>query len=454
VPRNLPKRLLIGLALFLLLPSIYVSAQNASAGVLNGQVQSEYPKVQALYVDLHEHPELSLHEVNTAAKLAAQLRQLGYEVTEHVGGTGIVAILRNGSGPVIMLRTELDALPVPEKTGLAYASHATTKDDAGHEVPLMHACGHDIHMAALVGTAAIMARTKDQWQGTLMLIGQPAEERVMGAKAMIADGLFTRFQKPQYGVALHTGNQIPAGVVGVTPEYTSSNADTVNITIYGQGGHGAMPESTVDPIVIAAKTVLGLQTIVSREIKPGDAAVITVGYIQGGTKNNIIPDEVHLGLTVRSYSSQVRKHLLAAIERVAKAEADAAGAPKPPLVEVTESTNAMYNDPKLGEQMAAVLRQTLGAANVVTLAPTMTSEDYSEFELAGVPSFYYTLGVANPAQFKEAKTKGTSLPSNHSPYFAPDMEPSLKTAMETEVAVLRALMKPEPRGPSTAPSSN
>ena len=421
-------------------PALIVAQTSSPSGSLAAQVQSVYPQVQALYVDLHEHPELSLHEVNTAAKLTAQLRQLGYEVTEKVGGTGIVAILHNGSGPTIMLRTELDALPVPEKTGLPYASHVTTKDDAGHDVPVMHACGHDIHMAALVGTAEIMATTKDQWQGTLMLIGQPSEERGSGAKAMIADGLFTRFPKPSAGVALHTSNELPAGKVGVLAGYVSSNADTVNITIYGRGGHGAMPESTIDPIVIAAKTVVSLQTIVSREIKPGEPAVITVGYIQGGTKNNIIPDEVHLGLTVRSYSDTVRKQLLTSIGRVTKAEAEAAGAPKAPLVEILESTNAMYNDQKLAEELSATLRQTLGAGNVVTITPAMTSEDYSEFEIAGVPSFYYELGVANPQAFSEAKAKGISLPSNHSPYFAPDMEPSLKTAIESEVAVLRSLM--------------
>ncbi|HTV66472.1 MAG TPA: amidohydrolase [Bryocella sp.] len=427
-------------ASFFLFATASVVAQGSSSGSLPAEVQSVYPQVQAIYVDLHEHPELSLHEVNTAAKLAEHLHRLGYQVTEHVGGNGVVAILRNGTGPVIMLRTELDALPVPEKTGLAYASHVTTKDDDGHEVPVMHACGHDIHMAALVGTAEIMAKTNDQWRGTLMLIGQPAEERVGGAKMMLADGLFTRFPKPSIGIALHTTNDLPAGKVGITPGYMSSNADSVNITIYGRGGHGARPETAIDPIVIAARTILSLQTIVSREIKPGDAAVITVGYIQGGTKNNIIPDEVRLGLTVRSLSPEVRKHLLASIERVTKAEAEAAGAPKAPLVEVSDGADAMYNDPRLSDQLAPVLRQTLGAGNVVTLPPVMTSEDYSEYELAGVPSFYYQLGVANPQQFAEARAKGESLPSNHSPFFAPDMEPSLKTAIESEVGLLRSLM--------------
>ena len=304
----------------------------------------------------------------------------------------------------------------------------------------MHACGHDIHMAALVGTAEIMAKTKAQWQGTLMLIGQPAEETVGGAKGMLADGLFTRFPKPDVGVALHTTNNLPAGKVGIAPEYALSNADTVNITIYGRGGHGARPETTVDPIVIAARTILGLQTIVSREIKPGDPAVITVGYIQGGTKNNIIPDEVHLGLTVRSFTPEVRKHLLAAIQRVVKAEAEAANAPKPPLVQVTESTDALYNDPKLADRLGQVLSQAFGAGNFVKSPPEMVSEDYSAYVEAGVPSFYFRLGVADPVKFKESEASGVPLPSNHSPFFAPDMEPSLKTAIEAEVVVLRNLL--------------
>ena len=411
-----------------------------SKSSLATEAQSVYPEVQGLYIDLHEHPELSLHETQTAAKLAAQLRQHGYEVTEKIGGTGIVGILRNGEGPTIMLRTELDGLPVEEKTGLPYASKVTTKDDAGREVHVMQACGHDVHMAAWIGTADVMAKTKNQWRGTLMLVGQPAEERVMGAKAMIADGLFTRFPKPAVGVALHTTNSLPAGMVGVTPEYASSNSDSVVITVFGRGGHGAKPETTIDPIVIAAKLVIGLQTIVSREIKPGDPAVITVGYIQGGTKANIIPDQVELGLTVRSYSDNVRKHLLSAIERVAKAEAESANAPQPPSIRVVESTGAMYNDPKLSEELSHVLQQALGAENVRSLPPNMTSEDYSEFEHAGVPSFYFPAGVASPDKFKEAAARGVDLPSNHSPFFAPDMEPSLKTAVEAEVAVLRALL--------------
>jgi hippurate hydrolase len=434
------KALWLAAAFLILAGSGWAQSGPTVSSPLSTEVNAVYPQVETLYVDLHEHPEVSAHEVNTAAKIAAKLRGFGYEVTEKVGGTGVVAVLRNGSGPTVMLRTELDALPVQEKTGLPYASKVTTKNDAGLTVPVMHACGHDIHMAALVGTAEIMAKTKDQWHGTLVLIGQPAEEAVGGAKSMIADGLFTRFPKPDVGVALHTTNELPAGKVGFTPEYAASNADTVNITIYGKGGHGASPQSTVDPIVIAARMILTLQTIVSREIKPGDPAVITVGYIQGGTKNNIIPDEAHLGLTVRSYTPEVRKHLLAAIERVAKAETEAAGAPKPPLVQVAESTDALYNDPKLAERLSQALIQKLGAGRVEKAPPIMASEDYAYFVEGGVPSFYFWLGVADPEKFKEAKSGGVQLPSNHSPFFAPDMEPSLKTAIESEVVVLRNLM--------------
>ena len=248
------------------------------------EVESVYPDAHALYLDLHQNPELSGHETQTAAKLAARLRTAGYEVTEHVGGTGVVAILKNGAGPTIMLRTELDALPVEEKTGLPYASKVHAKDDAGRDVPVMHACGHDLHMAAILGTAEIMARSKNTWHGTLMLIGQPAEETISGADGMVRDGLFTRFPKPDVAVALHVGNELPAGMASITPGIYNTNADSIRITIYGKGGHGAMPQTTIDPIVIAARTILSLQTIISREIKPGEMGVVTVGYIHAGNE--------------------------------------------------------------------------------------------------------------------------------------------------------------------------
>ena len=308
------------------------AACRTMAGLALGQapsskeVEAAYPDAHALYLDLHQNPELSAHETQTATKLAGRLRALGYDVTEHVGGTGIVAVLKNGGGPAVMLRTELDALPVEEKTGLAYASKVHTKDDAGHDVAVMHACGHDLHMAAILGTAAVMAHSKNTWHGTLLLIGQPAEETIGGAEGMLADGLLTRFPKPDVAVAMHVGNLLPAGKVGIIPGVYNTNADSLRITIYGKGGHGAAPQTTVDPIVIAARTILSLQTIVSREVKPGELAIVTVGYIHAGTKNNIIPDQAELGLTVRTNKPEVRKQVLAAIARITKEEAEAAGA--------------------------------------------------------------------------------------------------------------------------------
>src|SRR5215467_9891309 len=421
--------------------SLGASAQTTP---LDKQVSSVFPDAQALYLDLHQHPELSSHETRTAAELATKLRALGYEVTEHVGGTGVVGVLKNGPGPTVMLRTELDGLPVEEKTGLPYASKARTKDDSGRDVGVMHACGHDVHMASWWGTAAIMAQSKDSWHGTLVLVGQPAEETINGADKMIKDGLFTRFPKPDIGVAMHDTNNLAVGKVGITPGYAKANADSLRITVYGKGGHGAQPHTTIDPVLIAARIAVTLQSIVSREIKPGDAAVITIGYIQAGTKNNIIPDDAQMGLTVRSFKPDVRQHLLAAIERVAKAEAMAAGAEKMPLVEKYESTGAVYNDPVLTKHLAATLEGVLGKGAVVTEEPIMTSEDYSYFVEQGVPSFYFTLGVADAQKLAEAQAAGRQLPSNHSPLFAPVADPSLKTGMTAEVTILRDLLKGTP----------
>ncbi len=406
----------------------------------SSEVESMFTDARALYLDLHQNPELSSHETQTAAKLSARLRDLGYTVTEHVGGTGIVGILKNGAGPTVMLRTELDALPVEEKTGLSYASTVRTKDDAGRDVGVMHACGHDLHMASLFGTAAIMARSKDRWNGTLILIGQPAEETISGAKRMIEDGFMTRFPRPDVALALHVGNQLPAGKVGVGPGYQFSNADSLRITIYGKGGHGSMPNTTVDPILIAARTVVALQTIVSREVKPGEVAVVTVGYIQAGTKNNIIPDQAELGITVRSYKPEVRKQILAAVDRITKAEANAAGAPREPKIEHYEATDAVYNDPTLAQRLESVLDSTLGKGNVVVDEPGLASEDFSYFTAQGVPSFYFSLGGADPQKYAEAKALGTNLPSNHSPLFAPDVDPALRAGIAAEVSVLRNLL--------------
>jgi amidohydrolase len=414
------------------------SAQNAA---LARQVDAIYPEAQTLYLDLHEHPELSGHETRTAEVMAGKLRALGYEVTEHVGGDGVVAILKNGAGPVVMLRTELDALPVTEETGLPYASKVTAKDDSGRNVGVMHACGHDVHMATLYGTAAIMAKTKDAWHGTLMLVGQPAEETIQGAQKMVDDGLFKKFPRPDVGVALHDENGIAVGQVGVTPGYSKAAADSLRITVYGKGGHGARPESTIDPVVIAASIVVRLQSIVAREIHPGDAAVITVGYIQAGTKNNIISDHAEMGLTVRSYTPEVRQHLLAAIERVAKAEAMASGADKMPTVEKYESTGAVYNDKVLTQHEETVLASVVGKNNVVHEAPLMTSEDWAVYVEQGIPGFYYTLGVADPQKLAAAHASHKELPSNHSPLFAPVYQPALHTGIATEVSILRDLLK-------------
>ncbi len=412
----------------------------AQGHAASSEVDAVYPEAYALYLDIHEHPELSSQETQTAAKIAGRLRELGYEVTEHVGGTGIVAVMRNGAGPTIMLRTELDALPVEEKTGLPYASQVHAKDPSGRDVPVMHACGHDLHMAAIYGTAAIMAHSKGTWQGTLVLIGQPAEETITGAKKMLDDGLLTRFPKPDAGVALHVGNGLPAGKVGVGAGYRAASADSLRVTIYGKGSHGAAPEASIDPIVITARTVLALQTIVSREVKPGEAAVVTVGYIHAGTKNNIIPDEAELGLTVRTYNPEVRKQVLAAIARIVKAEAEAAGAQRLPVIDHDEATDALYDDPVLVQRLTPVLSSALGKDNVQPVSPIMASEDYSYFVEAGIPSFFYSLGGADPQKFAEAKASGVPLPANHSPLFAPDAQPALRVAIVSEVAVLRNLL--------------
>ena len=413
----------------------------AQAPAISKEVDAVYPEAHALYLDLHQNPELSSHETQTAAKLATRLRSLGYDVTEHVGGTGIVALLKNGSGPTIMLRTELDALPVEEQTGLPYASKAHARDDAGHDVSVMHACGHDLHMASILGAAMVMAHSKDTWHGTLLLVGQPAEETISGAKAILDDGFLKNFPKPDVAVALHVGNGLPAGQVGITQGTYNTNADSVRITIYGKGGHGAAPHTTIDPIVIAARTILALQTITSREVRPGELAIVTVGYIQAGTKNNIIPDQAEMGLTVRTRKAEVRKQILAAIARIAKAEAAVAGAPREPLLEHYEDTDLVYNDPALAQRLRGPLEQALGKENVVAAEPITASEDFSYFLNQGIPGFYFSLGGAAPERFAQAQATGVTLPSNHSSQFAPDVDPALRTGIAAEVAVLRNLLQ-------------
>ena len=406
------------------------------------QIDAIYPQMRVLYEDLHRNPELSLHEEKTAAKIADQLRKLGYDVTTGVGKTGVVGVLKNGPGPVVMIRAELDALPVLEKTELAYASHATTHNDQDVEVPVMHACGHDLHMSVGMGTAALLAQHKDRWHGTFIYVGQPAEERIQGATAMLKDGLFTRFPKPDFVFAIHDTSFEPAGKVAYVAGYAMSNADSVDVTIYGKGGHGSAPELTIDPIVIAARTILSWQTIISREKSAQDPGVITVGTIHGGTKNNIIPDEVKLQLTVRSYKDEVRQHMLAAIERIADGEAAAAGAEKKPTVTRVEGVSAVYNDPATTERVVNALESALGKGNVVQGIPIMASDDFAEYGRAGVPSVMLSLGAVNPTKFETAQKNREVLPGPHSSLFAPDEEPSLKTGILVETtAVLELLGK-------------
>ncbi|MBC8647461.1 MAG: amidohydrolase, partial [Thermoanaerobaculia bacterium] len=394
----------------------------ASGAPALGELDRIYPDLDALYMDLHRSPELSKQEANTAAKMAARLKALGFEVTSGVGGHGVVGILRNGGGPTVMLRTDLDGLPVEEKTGLPYASKATAVNAAGEKVSVMHACGHDIHMTSWIGAATLLAGAKDRWRGTLMMVGQPAEEGGAGALSMLKDGLFTRFPKPDFAFAIHDNADAPSGKVVWTSGFALANVDAVDVTIFGKGGHGAYPHKTVDPIVIAARAVVALQTIVGRENDPLDPAVVTVGSFHGGTKHNIIPDEVKLQLTVRSYKDDVRKRLLAAIERIIQAEAAAAGAPKPPEIKVSEGTPATYNDPALTKRLASVLAGALGKQNIEEVRPVMGGEDFSEYGRAGVPAAIFWVGAVEPKKYEAAKAAGTALPSLHSPLFAPDRE--------------------------------
>ena len=386
-----------------------------------------YPSLDALYVDLHQHPELSLQEEETAAKLAARLKALGYEVTTGVGGHGVVGVLRNGIGPTVLLRTDMDALPVKEETGLPFASSVTAKNAAGETVPVMHACGHDAHMASWVGAATLLARSRDRWRGTLVLVGQPAEELVSGARAMIADGLLTRFPRPDFALALHDSSSVPSGKVAFVPAYMYANVNSAELTVFGTGGHGAIPHRAVDPIVIAARIVVTLQTIVSREVNPFDPAVVTVGSIHGGTKSNIIPEEVKLQLTIRSYKDEVQDHLVAAIGRIARAEAMAGRAPREPLLQVGPRTTSVLNDAALGRRVREALDRSLGPERTLDGQPIMASEDFTEFGRAGIPSLIFWLGAAEPKALAAATAAGKSLPTPHNPRFAPDREPTIRT---------------------------
>ncbi len=407
-------------------------------------IESQLPDLLQIYTHLHQHPELSFHETATAKYVAQAWRDAGYTVTEHVGGAGVVGLLSNGQGPTVMLRTDLDALPVTEMTGLPYASEQTAVTESGASTGVMHACGHDIHMTNLIGVARYFAEHRSAWQGTLMLIGQPAEERGAGAKAMLQDGLFERFGKPDYAIALHCESNTPTGKVALSPGYSMANVDSVDITVKGKGGHGSAPESTIDPIVQAAELIMSLQAIVSREVKPSESAVVTVGAIHGGTKHNIIGDSCHLQLTVRSYSPEVRKQLLSSIKRKAMAVSMAYDAPAPDIT-TSEGTPALENNAQLTPQVIDSLRLALGSENVLPMPPVMGGEDFSQFGLAGVPIVMVRLGVIAPERLARFAELGQQPPSLHSPAFYPDAHDALATGVLAMISAASDLLPPDGR---------
>lgn len=392
-----------------------------------------------VYKDFHSNPELSFREERTAAKLAAELKSLGIEVTTGVGQMGVVGLLKNGDGPVMMIRTDLDALPVVEATGLPFASKVIAKDPKGNDVGVMHACGHDIHITCQIGVARYLATHKENWRGTVMFVGQPAEEVGNGAQAMLKDGLFTRFPRPKYALALHVDASLPTGQVGYRAGYILANVDSVDIVMKGKGGHGAFPHTTIDPIVQAAHLIVDLQSLISRENSPFEPAVITVGSIHGGTKHNIISDSCRLQLTVRSYGPEIRARMLDGIKRKAKAAAISANAPEP-IIEFSDATPATRNDESLVERVVPVFKRVLGDQNVIPSEPSMGGEDFSEYGLAGVPIFMFRLGSVNAERLAEMKKDGKSPPSLHSPFYYPDAKEAITTGVTTMAAALLDLM--------------
>lgn len=420
-------------------------ATTTSAADLGPLVKGELPSLLSIYQELHANPELSLHEEATAARVAVELREAGFEVTEKVGGHGVVGVLKNGDGPVVLIRTDLDALPVKEQTGAPYASTKVVKDDFGRNVNVMHACGHDMHITCFIGTARILTKTKDQWNGTLVMIGQPAEERVLGARLMLRAGLYEKFPKPDLALALHCSADMAHGQIGLVEGHALANVDTLEIVVKGIGGHGSMPHLAKDPVLLASQIVVALQSIVSREIRPADPAVVTVGSIQGGTKSNIIPDEVKLQLTLRSYESKTRQHLIDSIKRIVKAQAESAGMPadRMPVVTVAEdSATSLYNQPALCQKVRAAIEPVLGAGKVLVREPVMGAEDFSEFGMTKekVPLCMFWLGTQDPKVVAEAKAKGTTLPSLHSPLFLPVAEPTIETGVTAMSSAVMGLL--------------
>jgi len=437
------------LLLCLLLPL----AANAQQLSVDAMIDRDMASMLSTYKMLHAAPELSHREEKTSAFFAGELKKLGFTVTERLGkfenaewtGYGVVAVMKNGNGPTVLVRTELDALPVEEKTGVPYASKVRAKNDAGVEVAVMHACGHDIHMTSLLATAKLLSELKSQWQGTLVLLGQPSEETGDGARALLKDSLYTRFPQPDFAIALHDKPDIETGKVGYTPGYAMASATSIDLNIRGIGGHGSAPETTKDPVVVAAQVVMALQTIVSRENSPLDPAVVTVGSIHGGTRYNIIPDEVNLQLTVRTYKEDVRQRILASIERIAKSAAMSAGIPadRAPIVKVSEGTTSTYNDPKLLERLTPALQRALGEENVlVKVPPMMASEDFGYLSLDHkIPATIIWLGASDPQKVKQHRETGAPLPGLHSALFAPVPESTLRTGVKATTAVVLELMK-------------
>lgn len=435
----------------LLASTTLLSAQQAPQSI----VDAELPSLLIIYKDLHTHPELSTREERSAGIVAKELKAAGCEVTERVGkyekpGStcfGVIGVMKNGAGPTVAIRSDLDGLPVREETGLPYASSVSVKNDAGQDVGVMHACGHDIHMSALIGTARALGKLKDKWQGTIIFIGQPAEETVGGARALLKDGLYTRWPKPDYVLGLHDDAEIAAGQIGVTEGYCYANVDSVDVTVKGMGGHGAYPHKAKDPVVLAAEIINGWQTIASRETNPHDDVVVTVGSIQGGTKHNIISDEVKMQLTVRTYKKEVRDVVLAAIARIAKGCAIAAGLPEDRMPDVhvrqDEFTPATYNNPELTRRVSASLKSAIGDANVILKDPTMGGEDFSEYSLPdhSIPAFMFNVGAVDPAKAAESKRTGSPLPSLHSSKFAPLPEPTIRTGVVGMTTAVLDLLK-------------
>jgi hippurate hydrolase len=442
-----PLGFLLGSLSFLSFALPLSAAENVLAARVSSLIGKEWPDLFQLYQHLHAHPELSFQEARTSERIAEELRRAGFDVTANVGGHGVVGILKNGDGPTLMIRTDLDALPVKEQTGLAYSSRARTTDDKGAEVDLMHACGHDVHMTSFIGTARTLANLhlRDHWRGTLVMIGQPAEERGSGARAMLRDGLYARFPQPDFALALHVGADLPAGTVATIEGFALANVDTMDITVRGVGSHGAWPHLGKDPIVLASQLVLALQTIVSRETRPGEAAVVTVGSIHGGTKHNIIPDEVKLQLTLRSYSDEVRTNTIASVRRLARGLGEAAGLPaeKLPEVKVSEEfTPALFNHESLTRRVTGALRHWLGEGRVLTAKPVMGGEDFSEFGRTEhkVPVCMIWLGTVTPDVLRESLRASKTLPSLHSPFFRPDPEPTIKTGVTAMTAAALDLL--------------